>query len=749
MATVSISSVCGVGFNCFDNQRHALHFLPSKTKWVLANSARLYRKRHGFYLCRPACFYSETTKTEELQKRKFSSLLECERLSSNAHLGSADWTIVPDIWRTTAEKYGDRTALVDPYHEPPLELTYKQLEQEILEFSEGLRVAGVNPDEKLAIFAENSCRWLIADQGVWKLNNWIGSMAMGAINVVRGSRSSTEELFQIYTHSDSVALIVDSPQLFDRIAEVFVTQGAMKFVILLWGEKSDLKNREVSDKFPVFNYCEIVEMGRESRKLLLDSRDAREMYVYEPINSDDIAALIYTSGTTGNPKGVMITHRNLLHQIRTLWDIASIQAGDRFLSMLPPWHAYERACEYFMFTHGIEQVYTNVTNLKEDLKRYQPDYLVTVPLVFETLHSSIQRQINCSSAIRKIAALAFLKISSTYMEFKRIYEGKYLTKEQKQQPAFIDTVDWLWARIAAAVLWPIHALAKKLVYSKIHLLLGCQRSASILAGINGGGSLPLHIDKFFEATGILVQNGYGLTEASPVVSCRRPACNVLGSVGHPLRHTEIKVVDADTAEILPPGSKGIVKVRGPQVMKGYYKNPAATREVLDDDGWLNTGDLGWIAPCHSSGRSRLCGGVLVLEGRAKDTIVLSTGENVEPSEIEEAAMRSSLIQQIVVVGQDQRRLGAIIVPNKDEALTAARKLSIADADAGELSKEALTNLIYEELRNWTSKCSFQVGPILIVDEPFTIDNGLMTPTMKIRRDEVEARFRDQIASLYK
>lgn len=264
MAAVGISSVCGVGFNYFDNQRHALRFLPSKTKWVLANSARLYRKQHGFYLCRPACFYSETTKTEELQKRKFSSLLECERLPSNAHLGSADWTTVPDIWRTTAEKYGDRTALVDPYHEPPLELTYKQLEQEILEFSEGLRVVGVNPDEKLAIFAENSCRWLIADQG---------SMAMGAINVVRGSRSSTEELLQIYTHSESVALIVDSPQLFDRIAEVFVTQRAMKFVILLWGEKSDLKNRKVSDKFPVFNYSEIVEMGRERRKLLVDSHD--------------------------------------------------------------------------------------------------------------------------------------------------------------------------------------------------------------------------------------------------------------------------------------------------------------------------------------------------------------------------------------------------------------------------------------------------------------------------------------------
>ncbi|KAJ6420855.1 hypothetical protein OIU84_028265 [Salix udensis] len=148
---------------------------------------------------------------------------------------------------------------------------------------------------------------------------------------------------------------------------------------------------------------------------------------------------------------------------------------------------------------------------------------------------------------------------------------------------------------------------------------------------------------------------------------------VLGSVGLPIRHTEFKIVDAETGEALPHGSKGIVKVRGPQVMKGYYKNPLATKQAIDEDGWLNTGDIGWIAPYHSRGRSRRCGGIIVLEGRAKDTIVLLTGENVEPLELEETAMRSSLIQQIVVIGQDQRRLGAIVVPNKDEVLEAGQK----------------------------------------------------------------------------
>ncbi|XP_048230081.1 probable acyl-activating enzyme 16, chloroplastic [Ricinus communis] len=677
---------------------------------------------------------SEIEKKEEKKVKRCSPYLEKALLRSNGELVPDEWKAVPDIWRTSAEKYGDRVALVDPYHDPPTNFTYNQLEQEILNFSEGLRIIEVKPNEKIALFADNSCRWLVADQGI---------MAMGAINVVRGSRSSVEELSQIYNHSESVALVVDSPELFNRIAETLCSNAVITFIILLWGEKSGLDIKGM-DGIPVFNYKQIVDLGRESRKVLLDSDDAWRQYVYETISSDDVATLVYTSGTTGNPKGVMLTHKNLLHQINNLLDVVPAEPGDRFLSMLPPWHAYERACEYFIMTLGVEQVFTTVRNLKEDLKHYQPHYMISVPLVYETLYSGIQKQISTSSTIRKLVALTFIRVSLAYMEFKRIYEGTYLTRIQKQPSYLISLLDCLWARIMAAILLPVHMLAKKLVYRKIHLAIGISK-----AGISGGGSLPMHVDKFFEAIGVKVQNGYGMTESSPVTAARRPTCNVLGSIGHPIRHTEFKVVDAETDEAFPDGSKGIVKVKGPQVMKGYYKNHLATKQVLDEEGWLNTGDIGWIAPHHSIGRSRHCSGVVVLEGRAKDTIVLSTGENVEPSEIEEAAMRSALIQQIVVIGQDQRRLGAIIVPNKEEVLLAAKKLSIIDANTSELKKEQMASMLDEELRNWTSGCSFKVGPILTIDEPFTIESGLMTPTMKIRRDRVMDQYREQIANLYK
>ncbi|KAG0546687.1 hypothetical protein BDA96_01G015500 [Sorghum bicolor] len=621
---------------------------------------------------------------EHQVRRKCSPLLESVLLPCGSDSTVHEWKAVPDIWRTAAEKYADLVAVIDPYHEPPTEWTYTQLEQEILDFSQGLRAIGVAPDEKLALFADNSCRWLVADQGI---------MATGAINVVRGTRSSDEELFQIYTHSESIALVVDSPQFFNRLAESFISRINTRFIILLWGDKSCIDSQAVKD-IPLYGYKDITKLGRESRNALFLSGQQGQQDVFETISPEDVATLIYTSGTSGTPKGVMLTHGNLLHQINNLWEIVPAEPGDRFLSMLPPWHAYERACEYFIFSYGIQQVYTTVKYLKEDLQRYQPHYIISVPLVYETLYSSIHKQISSSSAARKFIALSLIKISLLYMEAKKIYEGTVLSNNLVKPPFIAYMIKWLWARLVAAFLWPLHNLAKILVYKKIHSAIGISK-----AGISGGGSLPMHVDKFFEAIGIKVQNGYGLTETSPVVAARRPFCNVLGTIGHPIKHTEIKVFDIETGEVLPDGSKGIVKIKGPQVMKGYYKNPLATNEAFDQEGWFSTGDIGWIVPHHGIGPSRQCGGMIVLEGRAKDTIVLSTGENVEPAEIEEAAGRSNLINQIVVIGQDQRRLGAIIVPNNDEILAEAKRKSIL-GENGDLAKDKDHALLFPSRANY-------------------------------------------------
>ncbi|XP_071719009.1 probable acyl-activating enzyme 16, chloroplastic [Rutidosis leptorrhynchoides] len=659
------------------------------------------------------------------QVRKYAPLLESSLLLQN-NASTTKVTTIPDIFRYSAEKFGDKVALVDPHHEPPTTITYKQLEQNILDFSEGLRVIGLEPSEKIALFADNSCRWIVADQGI---------MATGAINVVRGSRSSVEELLHIYKHSESVALVIDNPEFYNRIAEAFNSEANIRFVILLWGETSSITSH-IIEGVSGYSYKDIMDIGREHRAFLLDSYDLCEKYIYEPIKTDDVATLIYTSGTTGNPKGVMLTHNNFLFLVRNLWELFPVGPEDRYLSMLPPWHAYERSSGYLVLFHGVKQIYTTIRHLKDDLRHYQPHYILSVPLVYQNLYSGIMKQIYSSSAIRKLISLSFLKISMAYMHFKNIYEGNVLPRNQKQPSYIVAMLDWLYARVVAAMLLPLHLLAKKVVYSKIHSSIGISKS-----GICGGGSLPLHVDKFYEAIGIKIQAGYGLTESSPTVAGRGNGCYVVGSVGRPIPHTEIKVVNEETGEDLPPRAKGIVKVRGPQVMKGYYTNQIATKQALDKDGWLYTGDIGWICPSYSIGRSRNAGGVIVLEGRAKDTIVLSTGENVEPEQLEEAAMRSSLIQQIVVIGQDQRRLGAIIVPNKEEIMSVF--------GAAELNKEKIAAILSDELRKWTYECSFQIGPILVIEEPFTIESGLMTATMKIRRNQVMELYKEQINDLYK
>ncbi|KAJ4733949.1 Long-chain-fatty-acid--CoA ligase FadD15 [Rhynchospora pubera] len=726
MAT-RISSSSSFGVHLIQRRGPAALLLSSRSgpSWTASKPwFWIRRRRSGVALCCAEVGYKV--------KRKCSKFLEEREIAGITTVsgsGSHEWESVPDIWRTSAQKYGDRVAVLDPYHDPPSKLTYKQLEEEIFNFAEGLRQIGTLPEEKISLFADNSSRWLVADQGI---------MVTGAINVVRGARSTDEELFQIYTHSESVGLIVDDPKFLKRLADSLIPRVKVRYVVLLWDDKLNASENVAMKDIPFYTYNEITELGKEKRHFLVESLDEGKKIEFEPIKPDDVATLMYTSGTSGMPKGVMLTHRNILHQINNLWEVVPCQVGDRFLSMLPSWHAYERACEYFIFTHGIEQVYTNVNYLKQDLKQYQPQYLISVPLVYETLYSSIQKQISASSTGRKLVALTLIKISLLYMEAKRIYEGKALSKNPREPPLFFCILDWLFARLVAVTLFPLHFLAKKLLYSKIHSAIGISK-----AGISGGGSLPMHIDKFFEAIGVKVQNGYGLTETSPVAACRRPDCNVLGTVGPPMKHTEIKIVEIETGELVTDGLKGIVKIRGPQVMKGYYKNKTSTEAALDRDGWFNTGDIGWIAPKHAIGRSSLCGGMLVLEGRAKDTIVLTTGENVEPAEIEEAAMRSSLIQQIVVIGQDQRRLGAIVVPNKDEVI------SIFLEKKEELTNEKVLKLLNEEVRTWTAGCAFQIGPILVVDEPFRVDNGLMTPTMKVRRDKVTAQYSDQITKMYK
>lgn len=262
--------------------------------------------------------------------------------------------------------------------------------------------------------------------------------------------------------------------------------------------------------------------------------------------------------------------------------------------------------------------------------------------------------------------------------------------------------------------------------------------------VSGGGSLAMHLENFFEIVGIEVLVGYGLTETAPVLTARRYWHNLRGSSGKPVPGTEIKIIDIETHKPLVAGEKGLVWARGPQVMAGYYQNPEATQKVIDSEGWFNTGDIGWITPEQD----------LVLTGRAKDTIVLTNGENIEPQPIEDACARSQYIDQIMLVGQDQKFLGALIVPNIEAVEQWAAQGSLSENQTQiDWESQAVQELFRQELnREVKNRPGYQpddrIGPLSLILEPFTIENNMMTQTMKIKRPIVTERYRDLINGMF-
>ncbi|HEY9645971.1 MAG TPA: AMP-binding protein, partial [Chroococcidiopsis sp.] len=296
--------------------------------------------------------------------------------------------------------------------------------------------------------------------------------------------------------------------------------------------------------------------------------------------------------------------------------------------------------------------------------------------------------------------------------------------------------------IQAIALAPLHALGDRLIYQQIRAGLG----GKINFVVSGGGSIADHLEDFFEIVGIDILGGYGLTETAPITNVRRPERNLRGSDGQPLPDTEIRIVDPDSRTPLPVGKQGLVLIRGPQVMQGYFKNPQATAKAIDPEGWFDSGDLGVVTAFDD----------LIITGRAKDTIVLTNGENIEPQPIEDVCLRSAYIDQIMLVGQDQRSLGALIVPNVDalNQWAAAQGLSIQTADGSiDGQNKAIQDLMRQELTREVKnrpgyRADDRIGPFRLLSEPFTIENGLLTQTLKIRRAVVMDRYRGMIDEMF-
>lgn len=604
----------------------------------------------------------------------------------------------------------------------------------------------------------------------------------GATNVVRGVSAPLPELAYIYTHSDAVACVCET---FDLLSNMIKGPGFVgengekpKLVVVMYpqGKSGAEIAAELGIDVPVKTMDELLAMG--------DSTKFREVAVTE----DDACTLLYTSGTTGKPKGVVLSHGNLMQGL--IYNEFSDQAlepipGETLLSILPCWHVFERMAEYHALSRGAGLVYSSVKTFKKDLTRHRPHVLVAVPRLFESLYDGITGKLADSKGVKKLIVLIVRRASMALVDARRTLSNRRImtTPEEGEaylrRPAAVKALSTLKARVVQALATPIVAVGDKLVWSKVREGLG----GRLKCLVSGGSQLAVNLDNFFEMVGLNIIVGYGLTETSPVICNRVIEDNIPGSVGKPPRDTEIVVRDVESGEVLgrmrhghgketdmtTTGKIGVIYARGPQVMAGYYKGEEDTRKAFDSDGFFCTGDLGMVDPVT---------GALFLTGRAKDTIVLMNGENVEPQPIEEVLVASDLVDQVMLVGQDRKSIAALVVvspaglaardalvsPVELAAWKAALPASpkeptpdpelLAAASATLNGRPEVVEAVLAEVKRLIREapCGFQaweqVARVHLILEPFTMENGLMTQTLKIKRDVVATQYVREIEAMY-
>ena len=630
---------------------------------------------------------------------------EEKAINKRSHLEKI--TQVDEIWELLKVQKGNVLAVDSPHTFHPESFTYKELAEKISKAAYAFSQIGVQPDDVVALFAENSPRWLIADQGL---------MRLGASDSVRGATAPASELRYILEDSNAVGLIVQNSDVWERLSLNDQQINKLKFVIQLEGKTCEgvIEWNNFLEK--EFNQVDVSKI--ESN---VESKQTR------------IATILYTSGTTGKPKGVPLTHSNLLHQIRSLACIANPSPGSPVLSVLPIWHSYERSAEYYFFSCGCSQTYTSIRHLKEDMPKIKPVVMATVPRLWESIKLSFDDAVEKMPRLRKTLIKSAIANSRAYKSALRRY--KFLTIDS------VSSLDQIISLIEMILRFPIHITSSIYLWPKI-LTKIC--GGRLIFPISGGGAIAPHIDSFFEALGVELLVGYGLTETSPVLTCRRPWRNIRGSAGQPLPETEIKIVDPETFALRKLRQKGLVLARGPQIMSGYLGKQSESNKVLDSKGWFNTGDLGML----------LADGSLVLTGRAKDTIVLSSGENIEPGPLEEALIASPLIEQAFLLGQDQKQLAALIVPRIDyvkgwlEEKGLSSEMIFGLCPENRELRQSLRLEMNKVLANrFASRREERLFAIALV-EPFTIENGLLTQTLKQKREKIIQRDLKLINKIY-
>ncbi|MFO7652200.1 MAG: long-chain fatty acid--CoA ligase [Candidatus Krumholzibacteriia bacterium] len=553
--------------------------------------------------------------------------------------------------------------------------------QRVIALRHGLKSLGVAPGDRVALLSENRLEWALADLAI---------VGHGAVTVPVYPTLLPDAIAQILADCEPTAVFVSTPEQAEKLARVRSNLPSIRDVITF--DPSDVPQTMTLER--------IEGIGRN----IGGDRTPEPRDVFHPVDPEDLASIIYTSGTTGDPKGVMLTHANFVSNVLGADERFDVGTSDRALSFLPLSHVFERMVgHYYMLHAGVGIAYAErLDTVPRDMQEVKPTIVVSVPRLYEKIYGRVLSQASSGPALRK----------------RIFFWARQVGKERLQRELAHRPVGGLLAMQAA--------VADRLVFSKLRARVG----GRLKLFISGGAPLPPKIAAFFHAAGLPIMEGYGLTETSPVLTCNYFGHVRLGSVGQPLPRTEIRIA--------PDGE---IQARGPQVMRGYYRNEAATREVLDDEGWFSTGDIGHLDD----------DGYLFITDRKKDVIVTAGGKNVAPQPVEKAFEQDRFVSQAVVVGNQRPYLVVLLVPTFEMLEDWARGQQLPVEDRSALLNHPQVRALFEgilERVNADLPRFNQVKSFALLDREFTLEANEMTPTLKVRRFEIDRRYRDVIDSLY-
>ncbi|MCJ7552746.1 MAG: long-chain fatty acid--CoA ligase, partial [Ignavibacteriaceae bacterium] len=547
-----------------------------------------------------------------------------------------------------------------------------------------LSFLGVKKDDKVAIISENRPEWVYGDFAI---------LGLGAIDVPLYPSLTSDSVEFILNNSESKGIIVSNKFQLNKLLKIRDKCRSLKFIIILNAKDYDPNIKDL------YTFKDAQELGRKYKK----ENENLFKETLELTKPNDVCTIIYTSGTTGVPKGVVLTHYNILSNVQAALESFPIDKNDVFLSFLPLCHIFERMAGYYTaFSCGGTICYAeSIETVAQNMIEVKPTIMTTVPRLFERIYSKIIKNVESQPEKKQ-------KIFYWAIEVGREYAK---AKKAKKIP------------IALSVR---HKLADKLVFKKLREKIG----GNLRFFISGGAALPRELGEFFAAVGLLIIEGYGLTESSPVIAANRLDAYKFGTVGRAMPGVQIKI--AEDGEIL---------AKGPNIMPGYYKNKKETEATIKD-GWLYTGDIGVFDQ----------DGFLVITDRKKHLFKTSAGKYIAPTPIENIFLASKYIDQFVLIGDRRMFLTALIVPDFEALKEYADSNNIKYSNVEELTKdEEIYKLLEKDMDQFQKKlANFErVRKFVMLDRPFTIESGEITPSMKVKRKFIEERYEDLIEQMYR